>query len=91
MPIAIDVRHDERERETPSGGHDLVLEQLDATAEEQRRRPPLTAVSAKKPEQQRADQTADEVHGDHVEAVVEPEHLLDLQCEVADRCRRSAR
>ena len=44
----------------------------------------LIAESAKKPEQQRADQAADQVDGDDVEAVVELERLLDAERQVAD-------
>ena len=50
---------------------DLVAEQADATAENRPLRPAgFTALSAKKPEQQRADDAADQVHADDVERVV---------------------
>ena len=37
------------------------------------------------PDHQRPEQAADQVDGDHVEAVVEPEQRLDRQRQVADR------
>ncbi len=68
----------------------------DDLVHQQRRPPPprntpslttagLMAASAKKPEQERADEPADEVHAHHVEAVVEAERLLEAERQVAHR------
>ena len=91
MAMAMMYDDDEREDEDRATGHDLVDEQVGTAAEEQ----PVGADAGcrrvgEQAEHDRAEQAADEVDGDHVEAVVEPEDGLDPQREVAhDRRRRS--
>ena len=50
----------------------------------------LIDFSPNKPDEQRTQNAADEVHGDHVERIVVPEHLLGPQGEVTDERRRDA-
>src|SRR6266508_6031884 len=72
-------RQHEREYDRGTDGHGLVAQQRNPAAEEQ----PPELLGREQAEQKGTRDAADEVNGDHVERVVEPEGLLDAERQVA--------